>query len=295
MALAGSTPAQWSAKHVVAHHIDTNIVPVDDDSMYPFKRMLVALPRRSWHRYQHIYMWPFYCVTTMLWSVSNLMKLAIGYDLEGVTRVRHHDASDVKETWAVMLFFTFHRFVLPFVLALATGAPWYRAPALILLSEVSCSLWFALQFVVNHEVVESVKYAADAGADAAVRDELTGAKTTTAAAAPAKAERNDWGEWQVLTSHNFAPRSWLALHTSGGLNTQIEHHLFPSVHFSHYRQLSAITRQTCAEFGIAYNESDSFALALRRHYDALHTLGHHDTLDHREGLAVARADRKKTQ
>ena len=73
--LSGTTPTQWTAKHVIAHHVETNVVPVDDDTMYPMKRVLVALPRLAYHRYQHIYMWLMYLVTLPLWTASNAVKV----------------------------------------------------------------------------------------------------------------------------------------------------------------------------------------------------------------------------
>jgi len=75
MMLSGTTPTQWTAKHVIAHHVETNVVPVDDDTMYPMKRVLVALPRLAYHRYQHIYMWLMYLVTLPLWTASNAVKV----------------------------------------------------------------------------------------------------------------------------------------------------------------------------------------------------------------------------
>ena len=75
------------------------------------------------------------------------------------------------------------------------------------------SVWFSLQFAVNHEIEEACNFSASVKEMDSVN-----------------ADR-DWGAHQVLTSHNYSIDSWLPLHLSGGLNYQIEHHLFPSVHF----------------------------------------------------------------
>ena len=79
----------------------------------------------------------------------------------------------------------------------------------------------------------------------------------------------DWGTHQVLTSHNFAVGSFLAMHFSGGLNMQIEHHLFPGVHYTHYHAITPIVREACAQFNLPYNESRSLWEAMRKHYRLL--------------------------
>jgi linoleoyl-CoA desaturase len=79
----------------------------------------------------------------------------------------------------------------------------------------------------------------------------------------------DWGVHQVLTSHNYAVSSAAALHFSGGLNMQIEHHLFPSVHYSHYPALSRLVREACVEFGLPYHSSRSMWEAVTKHYRVL--------------------------
>ena len=55
-------------------------------------------------------------------------------------------------------------------------------------------------------------------------------------------EKRDYGVHQVITSHNYSINNPSALHLSGGLNYQIEHHLYPSVHAKHYPALSKIVQ-----------------------------------------------------
>ncbi|NEJ84006.1 hypothetical protein GR268_47070, partial [Rhizobium leguminosarum] len=68
----------------------------------------------------------------------------------------------------------------------------------------------------------------------------------------------DWGAHQVRASHNYSADSLLSLHFSGGLNLQIEHHLFPSVSHVHYPAISKIVRETCAEFNLPYTTHSWF-------------------------------------
>jgi linoleoyl-CoA desaturase len=82
-----------------------------------------------------------------------------------------------------------------------------------------------------------------------------------------------WAEHQMRTTANFAPESALAAFFLGGLNRQIEHHLFPKVCHIHYPAISAIVRQTAAEFNLPYIESPTFLSAIRSHYRILKKLG----------------------
>ena len=84
---------------------------------------------------------------------------------------------------------------------------------------------------------------------------------------------NDWGEMQVRNSGNFATRSQLMTEMYGGINYQIEHHLFPSISHVHYMNISHIVKQTCAEYKIPYVESDTIWTAIRsvlRNFGRLH-------------------------
>jgi linoleoyl-CoA desaturase len=67
-------------------------------------------------------------------------------------------------------------------------------------------------------------------------------------------QKMDWGESQVRNSGNFATSNKLFTECYGGINYQIEHHLFPSVCHIHYPNIKNIVKQTCNEFNITYVE-----------------------------------------
>jgi fatty acid desaturase len=70
---------------------------------------------------------------------------------------------------------------------------------------------------------------------------------------------------QVLTSRNIAGGRLLTV-VFGGLNYQIEHHLFPSMPSRNLRRCQPIVKSFCAERGVTYCETslfDSYARALR--------------------------------
>ena len=253
MALSGSSPANWTAKHVLSHHVDTNITPEDDDTMYPIKRVLPGNRRMWFHRFQHIYMWGVYLVTTLLWTFSNLFRdIFLNTTYEGVARVKLSQLREKLETYLVFAGFVFTRYCLAFICL-----PFWKAMAAVFVSEAICSYWFSLQFVVNHEIPDNVL-----SYDLTQRGE--------------NITKVDWGVHQVLTSHNYSTGSYTSLNLSGGLNLQIEHHLFPSVHFTHYENLRKIVQKTCKEFQISYHSSETFLSALRKHQSLLRLMGGND-------------------
>jgi linoleoyl-CoA desaturase len=81
-----------------------------------------------------------------------------------------------------------------------------------------------------------------------------------------------WAEKQVTTTSNFATRSIVAFFLLGGLNFQIEHHLFPKISHIHYRKLSSIVREVCADHGIMYSKMTFFA-AIGSHFRMLKLCG----------------------
>ncbi|RDC62958.1 Acyl-CoA 6-desaturase [Adhaeribacter pallidiroseus] len=82
-----------------------------------------------------------------------------------------------------------------------------------------------------------------------------------------------WADHQMRTTANFATNSKLAGFLLGGLNRQIEHHLFPKVCHIHYPIISKIVKQTALEFDLPYIESPTFVAALKSHYRMLKKFG----------------------
>jgi fatty acid desaturase len=88
----------------------------------------------------------------------------------------------------------------------------------------------------------------------------------------------DWGHLrrQVLTSRNVrgaVVTDWLL----GGLNYQIEHHLFPSMPRPHLKHAQPLVRAYCAHLSLAYAEAgpiESYRQALAHMYDVGEPLRH---------------------
>lgn len=91
------------------------------------------------------------------------------------------------------------------------------------------SIWLACIFQVNHVTEKAHRFHVDPVSNSVLED---------------------WAVTQVAGSTNFAPGSILWNHISGGLNHQIEHHLFPTICHVHYPSLQPIVKKTCEEYNI---------------------------------------------
>jgi linoleoyl-CoA desaturase len=129
--------------------------------------------------------------------------------------------------------------------------PWW----IVLLSFLGASLVLSLTMVLIFQLAHCVEEAADASAD-----EL-------------RAERRVWAVFQVESTVDFCPRNPVLTWLLGGLNYQIEHHLFPRTPHTHYPQIARIVRRTAAKYGVQYTVQPSLWTALRSHGRHLRSMG----------------------
>jgi linoleoyl-CoA desaturase len=84
---------------------------------------------------------------------------------------------------------------------------------------------------------------------------------------------NDWAIHQLNTTVNFSPNNKILSWYVGGLNYQIEHHLFQRISHVHYPAISAIVKQTAKEFNVPYLENKTLFGAIHSHILFLKSLG----------------------
>jgi fatty acid desaturase len=235
------SPAVWDVQHVVSHHNFTNEWAFDSDSAFPLKSIFENQRRFWFHKYQHIYMWVVYAFTIPLVMLNSIRDTITKKQV--LYKLRFHNKNDEMEAYICQVLSIVY-VLLPFLLM-----PFWSALPVALVSNITSSLFFSLQFVVNHEVDSIVhtniddKYDADG--------------------------KIDWGIYQCTQSLTFAPHSPLATFLAGGLNNQIEHHLFPGVHFSHYPSLVPIIKRVAKKFDVEYNYRDTLVEAVQAHYELL--------------------------
>ena len=85
--------------------------------------------------------------------------------------------------------------------------------------------------------------------------------------------KNTWAIHQLFTTTNFATNNKIINWFSGGLNHQVEHHIFPNISHIHYDKISKIVKETAQEFNLPYNEYESTREAIRSHFRHLRMLG----------------------
>lgn len=243
----GGSTFLWKQKHNVNHHSFTNIAGHDDDiDIRPLMRTNEQQQRLWIHRFQHIY-WIF-LYGFSYWSFvfgknfSEYFKGKIGEVKLKKFSIREH------------LIFWLSKSV---YLCIFIGLPIYTvglAQALIGFCIVSffCGLLMAIVFQLAH-IVE--------GSNFPVPNQETN-----------KIE-SDWTTHQIETTANFSTGNKVISWLLGGLNFQIEHHLFPRISHVHYPELSKRVRQTCQEFGVKYLEYPSFLKAVKSHISHLKVIG----------------------
>ena len=84
---------------------------------------------------------------------------------------------------------------------------------------------------------------------------------------------DSWAVHQLKTTANFSAGSSIAAFLCGGLNMQVEHHLFPKICHIHYPEISRIVKQTAADYNLPYHSNKTFGSAIKSHYYFLKRLG----------------------
>lgn len=234
----------WMISHNLHHHTYTNIPGVDEDiDKMIWLRLSPSDGRYCYHRFQHWYAFALYTMTSLNWIwLSDYVWLVRAW------RRRSVAAGDAA------LFFLFKALYYAIFVALPIYVlpwPWWQTFLGYVAMQAVGGFISAIVFQMAH-LVEGLEYPLPDG-QGKIAD--------------------PWALHELKTTSNFAPESpwfsWLI----GGLNYQIEHHLFPHVSHVHYRALARITRATAAEYGMPYHCQPSFAQAVRSHVRHLRKLG----------------------
>lgn len=248
--LIGGNAFNWRMQHNVLHHTFTNVHEEDEDiSPRGALRMTPHSPWKKMHQYQFIYAWFLYGLMTIVWLFFKDFVRIVRYHKSGLAK--KHGANILHE-WLIMIaskiVYLGYILVIPVVL---TPLLWWEVILGIVIMHYIAGFILAIIFQPAH-VIE--------GADFPLPDDNNTLE-------------NNWSVHQLLTTTNFGNNnrwfSWLV----GGLNFQIEHHLFPGVCHIHYRNISGIVKETAAEFGLPYKSTPTFFDALVKHGRLLKELG----------------------
>ncbi|MFZ4542580.1 MAG: fatty acid desaturase family protein [Saprospiraceae bacterium] len=248
--LVGGNATSWKIQHNVLHHTFTNLFGFDEDiEDKPILRLSPHGKLRKIHRYQHYYAILLYGLTTLSWVTMKDFKQLKDYSERGLLQ---KVGASFNSVLFEMIFFKALYFmlflILPFYLN-SSGWMWVLAGFFTMHFIAGAILTTIFQLA---HVVEETEHPE-------VHDDGV--------------MENTWAIHQLKTTSNFARNNRILSWYIGGLNYQIEHHLFPNISHVHYRSLSTIVKRTAKEFGIPYNEYRTLSSALSSHFRVLKMLG----------------------
>ena len=244
----GGFHTNWIIQHNVLHHSFTNVHGFDEDIDKGVMRFSPDQEHKSFFRFQVFYAPFLYGLMTIYWLLIKDFQLLFRYDKkellegQGLTFRKALFQITFNKIWYIAL-----TLVLPFMII---DLPWWQILLGFLLMQAICGWILAFVFQPAH-VLEDVNFY----------------KTDEKGSV-----ENSWAIHQLQTTSNFSSNvvlSWFI----GGLNFQIEHHLFPNICHVHYRRISEIVKSTALEYGLPYKEFKSFIGALGGHVQMLKILG----------------------
>ncbi len=249
----GGYAVTWKIQHNVLHHTYTNVSGLDDDiDSIVLLRFSPQQPRYWFHRYQYLYAWFFYMLMTLYWMTVKDFQNAVRYkqrDLLTKQKVTLKQA--LLRISIFKLGYYAYIMMLPIIIS---DMPWYFVVAGFLLMHLTAGLILSCIFQPAH-IIETSGFAAPIETDGKSKME------------------DSWAIHEVANTANFAPNNRFLTWFIGGLNFQIEHHLFTDVCHVHYRKLAPIVKSITESYGIPYHEAPTFRNALLEHARMLKKLG----------------------
>jgi linoleoyl-CoA desaturase len=249
----GGSSKNWRIQHNILHHTYTNVHGLDDDiNAGSTLRLAPHAERKSYHKYQHYYAWFLYMLMTILWITTKDIKSAIRYYKMDLTKTQNKSFAvylSIIIGSKLVYYFTF--LVLPLYFS---DVSWYVIVIGFVMMHFICGLIFALVFQPAHVVPTSPYNKPDESGHVDA----------------------DWAVNQLFNTANFATKARLLSWYVGGLNFQVEHHLFPNICHVHYKKLATIVEQTAKEYNLPYFNMRTFKDAIVEHKNMLRDLGKFD-------------------
>jgi linoleoyl-CoA desaturase len=245
--LVGASSYLWHWKHVVYHHTYVNVYGEDTDiDVSSLVRFTPHARRLKMQRYQHLYLWPLYGIMASRWHLYGDFKDVVAGAIgpHPIPRPRGWDlvifvvGKVVSVGLLLVLPMFFHR--------------WWLVLAFYLLVTFVLGVVLSVVFQLAHCVEE--------------------AAFTMPVGDPRRMEAA-WAVHQAEATVDFARNSRVLAWLLGGLNFQIEHHLFPTICHVHYPEICRIVERTCRDFGVKYAEHPTFWSGIASHYRWLKEMG----------------------
>lgn len=244
----GASSFFWKQKHNIIHHTYTNVDGIDDDiAKSPIIRQCESQKWVPAHKIQHLYLLPIYALSSIFWLFfMDFTK----YFTRKIYTTEAWKMSTKNHVifWATKICYLAFYILLP--IKVWGFLPWLAGFfAMHAVMGLTLSLVFQLAHVVENTEFEHIGL-----------DETKHLETA-------------WAEFQLKTTANFAMNNKVISWFVGGLNFQIEHHLFPKISHVHYPAISKIVMAKCAEFNLPYNQYPTMLQALASHFRVMKYLG----------------------
>lgn len=249
MYLLGSNVFNWKIQHNYLHHSFTNVEGYDQDinSKGPIRLSQYA-PLKKIHRYQYMHAFFFYGLMTISKLINDFTQLH-EFNKTGITR--QYRINPVFEYIKMVVVKAAYLFIFIGLPVLFTRFNWWQILIGFFIMHWVAGYILSTVFQMAH-VVEGTEQSV-AGPDGIINEE--------------------WAVHQLRSTSDFARNNVFLEYYVGGLNFQIEHHLFPNISHIHYRKIASIVENTAKEFGFTYNLKPTFLKAFHSHIHRLKELG----------------------
>ncbi|CAN5508452.1 acyl-CoA desaturase [soil metagenome] len=233
----------WQIKHNINHHTYTNIDGLDFDiEVKHFLRLHENQPKYWFHRFQHLYCIFLYGISYIAWIFYQDFEKYFSKKITKEISTKEHIIF-----WLTKIFYFCIYLLIPFyMVGLVSTLIGFSIAAFI------CGLTISVVFQLAH-MVEETEFPSP--------DKIT------------NKIHNEWAIHQVNTTANFATNNKIVSWLLGGLNFQVEHHLFPRVSHVHYPKINQFVKETCLEFNISYHEYPTMSKAFVSHLAHIKKLG----------------------
>ncbi|MFP4023101.1 MAG: fatty acid desaturase family protein [Thiohalospira sp.] len=248
--LLGGFPATWQYQHNTMHHGYTNIDGKDEDiDPGPVLRISPHKPLLKIHKYQYLYAWFLYGLMTLLWVTVKDFKQLYRYHKNDVHLSDKYSFNQMLITLIISKILYYIAFIVIPIIILPFA--WYWIIIAFLIMHFVSGFILSVIFQTAH-VVPTSKYP--------LPDEKGNLE-------------NNWAIHQLFTTSDFAPKNKVFGWFIGGLNCQVEHHLFPNISHVHYHNISDLVEKTTQKHGLPYHVQSSFLKAIIQHGKMLNKLG----------------------
>jgi linoleoyl-CoA desaturase len=249
MYFIGGNTFNWKVQHNILHHTYTNIEGFDEDiEPKAALRLSKHLPLKKMHRFQHVYAFFLYFLMTISRTTNEFGQL-IKYNKAGITK--QLGSTPRREMIKLILTKAGYLLVIIGMPLIFSDFNWWLILIGFLIMHFTAGIFMTTVFQMAHLVEEAEQPLPDT-------EGLI---------------NNEWTIHELETTVNFGRKSHVFGWMIGGLNFQIEHHLFPNICHVHYKAISPIVERTAKEFGLRYNHNSTFFTAIGSHIRMLKALG----------------------